>query len=191
MKERTKRSPVWKIQTSELKRLVKKATSLGEVLRHFELSPKGRNHHTLKQRLLKDGIDFSHLPKGKASNKGRKFPNAKKLPLEVMLTANSTHSRGNLKRRLLEEGLLVNKCNLCGQRPMWKGKPLVLVIDHINGISNDHRLENLRLLCPNCNSQTDTFAGRQKKYFTGSSNGRMPSFEVGRFRSSRKPVVIT
>lgn len=48
--------------------------------------------------------------------------------------------------------------------PTWNGKPLILTLDHRNGISNDHRLENLRWLCPNCNSQTETFCGRRKKY---------------------------
>jgi 5-methylcytosine-specific restriction endonuclease McrA len=52
---------------------------------------------------------------------------------------------------------------LCGQQPMWNGKQLVLILDHINGINNDNRLENLRLLCPNCNSQTPTFAGRNAR----------------------------
>lgn len=52
---------------------------------------------------------------------------------------------------------------MCGLGNNWNGKPLVLILDHINGIYNDNRIENLRLLCPNCNSQTDTFAGRNCK----------------------------
>jgi 5-methylcytosine-specific restriction endonuclease McrA len=63
-----------------------------------------------------------------------------------------------LKRRLISESLLENKCSIqeCGLTE-WCGRPIVLVLDHINGVNNDNRLENLRFLCPNCNSQQDTF----------------------------------
>lgn len=68
-----------------------------------------------------------------------------------------------LKARLIREGVLPNVCAECGLGPQWNGLPLVLVLDHINGVNDDNRLENLRLLCPNCNSQTETFAGRNFK----------------------------
>ena len=67
--------------------------------------------------------------------------------------------RHELKKRLLRAGLLTNACAVCGIN-QWQGRPLVLELDHINGVSDDHRLENLRLLCPNCHSQTDTYCGR-------------------------------
>lgn len=86
------------------------------------------------------------------------------LGIEELLTENSPHRRGHVKRRLLKEGILFNKCYECGHEPWWRGKPLVMVLDHINGVHNDNRLENLRMLCPHCNSQTETFAGRNKKY---------------------------
>jgi 5-methylcytosine-specific restriction endonuclease McrA len=85
------------------------------------------------------------------------------LPIEEFLTENSSCSRTNLKRRLLREGLLENVCHICGQLPEWNGKPLVLQLDHINGISNDNRLENLRIICPHCHSQTENFAGKNNK----------------------------
>ena len=83
----------------------------------------------------------------------------------------SNYNRGHLKERIIKDNLIKNECNICQQQPIWKDKKLVLVLDHINGIPNDNRLENLRLLCPNCNSQQNTFAGRNKiktprrKYF--------------------------
>lgn len=85
-------------------------------------------------------------------------------PLDEVMVENSTYNRGHLKRRLLEKGLLDNVCAICGCQPVHNGKPMVLVIDHINGVNNDNRIDNLRMLCPNCNSQTDTFSGRNKKY---------------------------
>jgi hypothetical protein len=66
-----------------------------------------------------------------------------------------------LKIRLLEEGIKKNECEVCGISE-WLGKPLVIQLDHINGIPSDHRLENLQMVCPNCHSQTETFCGRNK-----------------------------
>jgi hypothetical protein len=65
-----------------------------------------------------------------------------------------------LKKRLIRAGLLVNCCSVCGLRPEWQGQLLVMILDHINGDRSDNRIENLRLLCPNCNSQQPTFAGK-------------------------------
>lgn len=68
---------------------------------------------------------------------------------------------GSLKRRLINEKKLNYKCALCGNTGGWNNKKLVLQLDHINGDHKDNRIENLRLLCPNCHSQTETFCTRQ------------------------------
>jgi DNA-binding transcriptional ArsR family regulator len=80
-------------------------------------------------------------------------------PIESYLIADRPHNRGNLKRRLVREGLKEPRCELCGIAE-WQGKPLSLALHHINGEGHDNRLENLQLLCPNCHSQTDNFSGR-------------------------------
>jgi len=85
-----------------------------------------------------------------------------KIPLDKVLVENSTYHRGDLKKRLVRQGLLIYECKECGLVE-WRGKRLALILDHINGVKNDNRLFNLRLLCPNCNSLTDTFAGRNIK----------------------------
>ena len=167
MRKRT--SIIWSIPKKEMTKIVKESGTFSKILEHFNLFNKGGNIKTLKKRLNEEDIDYSHIPLGMDSNKGRKF-SPKVISLEEVMIENSTYSRSSLKKRLLENGMLKNKCYICGQEPIHNGKKLVMVLDHINGISNDHRLENLRILCPNCNSQTKTFAGRynkreKKKYF--------------------------
>ena len=69
---------------------------------------------------------------------------------------NSTFGTTHLKERLYNEGIKERKCELCGQGEYWQGKKMSLILDHINGVHNDHRLDNLRVLCPNCNATLDT-----------------------------------
>lgn len=160
MKKRT--NLFWKIPKNDLKNVVKNSNSISDILRHYNFSIASGNFRTLKNRLKEDDIDYSHISLGLNCNKGRKFP-GKAQPLEKVMIKNSIYDRGSLKKRLLKNKILENKCSICGLLPKWKSKKLVMVLDHINGINNDHRLKNLRLLCPNCNSQTSTFAGRKIK----------------------------
>lgn len=160
-KERQKRSKIWLMPLNEFKQLVKNSKSLKEILQHFSFVTSHGNYGTLKRRLDKEDIDYSHIPLGRSHNKGKKFP-GKAIALEKVMIKNSTYTRGTLKKRLLRNGILENKCSECGQEGEWKNKKLVMVLDHINGIRDDHRLGNLRMLCPNCNSQQKTFSGRKR-----------------------------
>lgn len=81
---------------------------------------------------------------------------------EILVENSSYLSSGGLKSRLIKNNFLEYKCAICNINE-WNNKQLVLQLDHINGKSNDNRIENLRLLCPNCHSQTDTYAGKKKK----------------------------
>lgn len=138
--------------------LVARSESLSDVLRYFDLENKGGNHRTLKARLEAEEIDYSHidLRRGAILVKRRGL---EQRPLETVLVEHSRYSRRNLKLRLLASGMLSNECAICGQGPQWLGRPMTLVLDHINGVADDNRLANLRMLCPNCHSQTDTYCG--------------------------------
>ena len=84
--------------------------------------------------------------------------------MDEILVENSSYANiGRLKTRLIKEKLLEYKCAFCGNTGEWQGKPLALELDHINGNHFDHRLENLRFLCPNCHAQTDTYGGKNQK----------------------------
>ena len=73
---------------------------------------------------------------------------------------NSTYPRHKLKHRIIRYEMLEYKCQCCGIGPEWNGKPMPLILDHINGINNDNRLENLRFVCSNCDSQLPTYKSR-------------------------------
>ena len=74
---------------------------------------------------------------------------------------NDIKTRAGIRKRIIKDNLISYECGECGIKE-WKGKKLSLHLDHINGMSNDHRLENLRFLCPNCHSLTDTYTGKNK-----------------------------
>jgi Zn finger protein HypA/HybF involved in hydrogenase expression len=84
----------------------------------------------------------------------------KRIPLDDILTVNSTFARHALKFRLIDEKRLEYICDECQNRGEWNGKKLSLHLDHTNSVFNDNRIENLRFLCPNCHAQTDSYAGK-------------------------------
>lgn len=156
-------SIVDKYSVEELSQIVKTCTSLRDVLRAIGLGIYSDNSERLKERLVKDQIDFSHI---KMTNKGRKFL-TRRLVLKDVLVENSQCDKSKLKARLIEEGVIENKCGDCGIPPFWNGKPLVLQLDHVNGINTDNRLENLRLLCANCHTQTPTWGNKGSRRVVG------------------------
>lgn len=160
---RKKRNKIWLIDKNILQEIAAHSSSLNEIFSKLKIDNKSASYKVLRAKIKTDNIDISHIQLGRGHNKGRTFKNASKRLLSDVLIENSDYSRSCLKQRLLKEGLLKNQCDICGQLPEWNGKPLSLQIDHINGINDDNRLENLRILCGHCHSQTETFAGKRMK----------------------------
>lgn len=117
----------------------------------------------MHKRCQKDGIDLSSLAaRGLRTGQRNSLVGRDIYDLGDVMVENSTYPRSSLRRRLLRSGVIPYVCAVCGRGPEWEGRPLTLILDHINGVNNDHRKENLRFLCPNCSSQTDTFSGRNR-----------------------------
>lgn len=166
IKKRSKRSFLWKIPLEELKNKVKISNTLTEILSFYGLENKGGNSHTLKRRLIEEHIDFSHMKMGVAHNKGRNFGDRFKLTkeecLSVLFVKNSKYLR-KIAREYLKRYMFIPYICKCGLIDSWNNEKLTLQLEHKNGNGSDHSLDNLQWLCPNCHSQTNTFAGRNKK----------------------------
>lgn len=145
---------------------VRSSFSIAQVLKKLRLSPTGGNYKGIQGHFKRLGLDASHFT-GQGHLRGKSHCWTASRPLPEILIKESTYlGSSHLKARLLKEGLLIPHCYECGAPPVWRDRPLVLVLDHINGDRSDHRLENLRLLCPNCNSQQTTFAGKNRGRYT-------------------------
>jgi hypothetical protein len=144
----------------EVREAVVNARSLSEALRRLGLRPAGGNHRTLKKLLEHYAISIEHFDRNWALRYERP---RKATPLHQILVEQSTYHRGHLKRRLYEVGLKQRHCELCGQGETWCGRAMALILDHVNGMATDNRLENLRIVCPNCAATLDTHCGRKNR----------------------------
>ena len=147
------------ISDKEFIELIKNSTNIKEVLFKLGYTTVGNSwgYSQIKERMLILNLtpyDF----KGKSEL--AKSQN-KKVKTEDLFN-NKKHPRVVIRRRIIKENLIPYKCAICGI-DSWNGKRLSLELDHINGINNDNRLENLRFLCPNCHSQTDTYGSKNSK----------------------------
>jgi hypothetical protein len=140
--------PTWKDE--QLIEAVSKCRSFTEVA--FYLNKSKSTNTILRRRAIELNLDFSHF----------KISGYEPIPLSEVLNDSVKYSSHRLKNRLIAEGIKEYKCECCGITE-WNGQPAPIELDHINGNHHDNRLENLRILCPNCHAQTDTYRSKNRK----------------------------
>lgn len=189
MANRKRTSIVWTLSHGEFQRLLDESHSVSELLRRLNLNGRSGNHRTVLKRLEEGMFNLNRFRENRKLDdaiRGKRVGALRAISLDRILVQNSTHPTSKLKHRLLKERVLENRCNICGLLPTWNEKPLSLQLDHINGVSNDNRLENLQIVCPNCHTQTKTYAGkrlRKKKVYETSRQKRQ------RYIAQRKVAV--
>lgn len=139
---------------------VSKARSVAGMCKVLGLKPSGGNYRIMHDIIERYSLDISHFT-GQGWNVGLKFQPFKKKAISEILVEGSTYQSFKLKVRLLKEGLKQPLCESCGLSE-WIGRPIPLELHHINGNNRDNRIENLRLLCPNCHAMTDSYRGKNK-----------------------------
>lgn len=159
-----KTSRIWKISDEDFQNLLNSSISYSDILRKLNFDAKtGGAYKTLKARINESNFNTELFDIHRKNHYKTNLIKKDKSKIDDILTINSNYSRTALKKRLISENIIDYKCSLCSIIDAWNGNPLSLQLDHINGINNDNRLENLRFLCPNCHSQTDSYAGKKLK----------------------------
>jgi len=144
-----------------LEKAIQESYCMSNLLSNLQKTKSGNTVRVIRKYINLYNLDISHFDsfkkireKGKKANHGN--------PIEHWLVNGSTISSSSLKTRLYRENLKKHECEKCGQGELWRGEKISLILDHENGISNDNRLENLRILCPNCNAALPTHCRGQK-----------------------------
>jgi hypothetical protein len=157
------RSKATRWTETQLRAAVANSSSVRQVLIQLGLVPEGGNYRQVQRRMTHLAISTSHFT-GQGWNRGWKFdPRPKTASLSELLVAGRWTSTQKLKLRLIREGLLSQKCQICGWAEKSLDGRIPVELDHINGDNSDNRLENLRILCPNCHSLQPTHRGSNQK----------------------------
>ncbi|MFH8841058.1 HNH endonuclease signature motif containing protein [Streptomyces sp. NPDC017868] len=140
------------------------STNMWDVLRHLGVELVGGQHTHISRRVRAYGIDITHFTPPARTERMR-HNQRRRTPEEILVLDTSAHPRrarsSRIKAAMLEVGV-EEQCALCRTGAVWLGDPLPLEVDHVDGDWRNNRIENLRLLCPNCHSTTDTYRGRNK-----------------------------
>lgn len=139
--------------------IIKNSQSTRQVIQKCGWKIAGGSYSLVYIRCKRLSLDTSHFL-GQGYRSGKEYT---KKPIEEYLVCNCfSIGSHKLKNRLIKEGLKLHKCEICDGTE-WMGKPIPIELDHVNGDHHDNRLENLRIICPNCHAQTPTHAGKNKK----------------------------
>ena len=148
-----------------VEKLIKESKTINEVLKKMGRNTGSAAYKSFKKFIIKNNINTSHFWTQKEIIENQ-FKNGKlvKIKNDKIFIENSNTNRNSVKRRIISENLIKYECVFCGNKGEWMGKKISLILDHINGINNDNRLDNLRFVCPNCNSTLETHCRGHKGY---------------------------
>lgn len=164
--------------TEQLKYAVKNSFSYRQVLAKLGLVEAGGNYDQVKKYIKECAASTSHFT-GRGWCKGMKFENkVPRVALEDILVKSSTFQSFKLKKRLFKMEIKKKECEQCGWCKMSEDGRIPLELDHINGDRHDNRLENLRVLCPNCHSLQSTHRGLNRKKRSGGETGRHATLKM-------------
>lgn len=145
---------------AEARDAVATSRSYAETLRHLGLADRGGAPAVLREHLAAWGVSTEHFDRTaglrEANRRGQR-------PLQELLAQDIIVRSAHLKERLYRAGLKQPVCELCGQGEEWRGRRIALILDHVSGVRTDNRLENLRIVCPNCNATLVTHCGRNAR----------------------------
>jgi len=142
-------------ESEEFDKVVLESKNLVDICRNLKLKTTGGNRNTIKKWIKIKKLETSHFRIERKKNSNTK--------LNDIFVENSITDRRKIKQVLFINEIKKKECELCGQDENWRGKKMSLILDHINGINDDNRLENLRIVCPNCNATLETNGGRNIK----------------------------
>jgi len=154
-----------KYTKEKLELIVAESRAISEVLRKLGLKQSGGNHTHISKKIKVYELNTSHFL-GQHWNRGKKTHNTyskEEFIKNVLALDGPGWISHTIKLKLFEFGLKEKKCENCSQGEIWNKMELKFHLEHKNGNHNDNRLENLKILCPNCHSQTPTYAAKKRK----------------------------
>lgn len=149
-----------RFQKEEFTKAIMENSNIIGAIRALGLPEKRSSYDVVYRYILIHSVNASHLKPHTRADKTKK--RSLKISNEEIFNATAGYDRTFVRRMIINEQLLPYVCQRC-KITEWQGEKITLELDHINGIPTDHRLENLRFLCPNCHSLTDTFNGKNRK----------------------------
>jgi predicted RNA-binding Zn-ribbon protein involved in translation (DUF1610 family) len=152
-----------------LQAAVAASTNMCEVLQSLGLEVVGGHHTHISRRVKAYDIDTSHFKVPTRRGESRRPRTPKGLLVEQTAAHPRRIQSDRLKWAMTATGV-AEQCALCGTEAVWRGQPLPLEVDHIDGNWRNNRIENLRFLCPNCHSTTDSYRGRGKARAQGGAS---------------------
>lgn len=161
MVTRHKTSKIWTLPENEFKKIIIESKRMRDVMNFFNFKHNGNNYNRIKERIDFLKLDISHYLNKQDSSLLSRI-NTKEDVIKKYLIKDFQGNNSHTKKYIIKFNIIPYKCRECLLESIWNNRPISLQLEHINGDSTDNRIENLCFLCPNCHSQTDTYAGKNR-----------------------------